>query len=450
VEDSKKKILSGSGALARELGKLHGYATLIGVLIGSGIFVVIGTAGGMTGPSVPLSFLALYPVILSTAMAYMVFLSTPLGERPGGAYLHIRETFGKIYPAFIAVWFKWVAFMGALGVLSLSFGEYTTFFVKGANPVAVACGILLLFYLVNLVGVRYYGNVQTVMCFVLLVSIVILVVPGLFHIKISNYRPLFPFGLKGFLASLAPLFMSYAGFEALAQVAGETKDARSTLPMVFFKGITIAVMIYVLMAFVAFGVLPYGELARSKSAIADAAASYLPFGAAGIVGLGALMAFTTSINATLMAPPRVLLVLAEDGIIPPALSRVHPKFHTPHIALTISTLVALALILTKTLDYILAVTLQSIFILYIVHGIALIALPFVNKKLYESAIFRPGKFLVLGSGLFSICCMIAFSYKMIIQTWQLILICAVVGTGIFLYGKVRDFKSEALSEAEKL
>jgi len=118
VENSKKEVLSGSGALVRELGKLQGYATLIGVLIGSGIFVVIGTAGGMTGPSVPLSFLALYPVILSTAMAYMVFLSTPLGERPGGAYLHIQETFGKTYPAFIAVWFQWIAFMGALGVLS--------------------------------------------------------------------------------------------------------------------------------------------------------------------------------------------------------------------------------------------------------------------------------------------------------------------------------------------
>lgn len=115
-----------------------------------------------------------------------------------------------------------------------------------------------------------------------------------------------------------------------------------------------------------------------------------------------------------------------------------------------STLVALALILTKTLDYILAVTLQSIFILYIVHGIAFIALPIANKKFYESAIFRPGKFLVLGSGLFSICCMIAFSYKMLIQTWPLILICAAVGTGIFLYRKVRDFKSEVLSEAEKL
>jgi len=132
------------------------------------------------------------------------------------------------------------------------------------------------------------------------------------------------------------------------------------------------------------------------------------------------------------------------------LSRVHPKFHTPHIDLTISTLVALALILTKTLDCILAVTLQSIFILYIIHGVALIALRFVNKKLYDSALFRPKRLLIVVCGLFSVCCMIAFSYKMLIQTWQLILICAAVGTGIFLYRKVRDFKSEVLSEAEKL
>ena len=120
--------ISGGRCLRRDLGRLESYATLIGGLIGSGIFVVIGQAGGLAGPSVPLAYVALFPVVMATAMAYMVFMSTPLGERPGGAYVHISRTFGRFFPGFIAVWLQLVAYSGALGVLSLSLGEYMLFF----------------------------------------------------------------------------------------------------------------------------------------------------------------------------------------------------------------------------------------------------------------------------------------------------------------------------------
>ena len=139
---------SGEG-LKRDLGNIQSYATLIGVLIGSGIFVVIGQAGSVAGPSVPLAYLAMAPILLCTALAYMVYLSTPLGDRPGGAYIHISRTFNSLYPGFIAIWLKLVAFMGAMGVLSLSFGEYLTFFIPQANPVVVASLLMIFFYITN-------------------------------------------------------------------------------------------------------------------------------------------------------------------------------------------------------------------------------------------------------------------------------------------------------------
>ena len=114
--------------LKRDLNKLESYATIIGILVGSGIFVVTGEQGKIAGPSVPLGYIVLAPIILATALAYSVYLSTPLGTRPGDAYTHISRTTGSYYLGFIALWLKWIAYIGALVILSTSFGKYLKFF----------------------------------------------------------------------------------------------------------------------------------------------------------------------------------------------------------------------------------------------------------------------------------------------------------------------------------
>ena len=81
--------------LKRDLGKVSGYATIIGILVGAGIFRVTGEAGAIAGSAVPLAYLLFAPIVISTALAYSVFVSTPLGMRPGGAYIHISRTFGN-------------------------------------------------------------------------------------------------------------------------------------------------------------------------------------------------------------------------------------------------------------------------------------------------------------------------------------------------------------------
>lgn len=442
VEKSQTTLLENKLTLKRDLGKLESYATLIGILIGSGIFVVTGQAGAVAGPSVPLSYLLMTPIILATATAYIVFMSTPLGNSPGGAYVHISRTFNSYYLAYIAMWLKWVAFIGALGVLSLALGEYFTFFMPEANPVLIATIVLIFFFSVNLVGVKIYGKMQVAMFCLLLLAILILVVPGFFAIKMTNYQPLFPYGVKGMFAVMPSLFMSYAGFEALAQTAGETREARKSLPMVFLKGILVSVVIYVAMSFVAFGVLSHTQLAQSKSAMADAASAYLPFGAAAVVAIGAIMAFSTSINSTLMVPARILYVLAEDRLIPKFLARVNPRFRTPDVALVISTGIAIFLLWTKTLGYMLNVALQAMFILYILHGIALILLPFIRKELYQKAEIKLNPMAIVFIGLFSIVCMILFSYTMILSVLKLFTIWVIIGTALYLYAKRKGRKEE--------
>ena len=159
--------------LKRDLGKLSGYATIIGILVGAGIFRVTGEAGAVAGSAVPLAYLIFAPIVLCTALAYSVFVSTPLGLRAGGAYIHISRTFGNYYLGFIAMWMKLMAFIGAISFMSTSLGEYMTFFLPGTDPRLWASLTMILFYGINLFGVRHYGLIQTIMLGILIVSILV-------------------------------------------------------------------------------------------------------------------------------------------------------------------------------------------------------------------------------------------------------------------------------------
>jgi|Deesub1362A_J573_1020465.scaffolds.fasta_scaffold00258_65 amino acid transporter len=419
--------------LKRDLGPLQVYATIIGTLIGAGIFVVTGKMGEIAGPAVPIVYILLAPVILTTALAYAIFMSTPLGRSPGGAYMHISRTFRNLYFGYIMMWLKWIAFIGAVGVLSVSFAEYLKFFFPGLNSVVVASVILIFFYVINLVGVRIYGWVETVMFLILLVSILVLVVPGLFTVNLEYYKPLLPYGWGGVLKAMAPIFFAYAGFEAIAQLGGETKDSEKTLPKIFILGVSASVIIYFFMSFVAFGNVPYLELAKSDMAMAVVAGKYLPFGAAGIVAIGALMAFTCSINSGLLVPPRILYAFAKDYITPHILVQVNERFRTPHINLTITAVVALILIWTKSLWVMLDIALQAMFILYFFHSLAMVALPFVNKELWESARVKLPVPLVVIFGLISMAFMAYFTAGMIAGVIDLFVIWIIVGTALYVY-----------------
>src|SRR5438270_12960642 len=127
------------------------------------------------------------------------------------------------------------------------------------------------------------------MCALLGVSIFVLVVPGLFAIHPANYSPFMAHGPKGFALSLAPIFFSYAGFESLAQTAGETKDSTRRLPLVFLRGITMTALIFVLMSIVEFGVVPLSQLQASPTPMTVVVTKNLPLSPANSVTLGAFM-----------------------------------------------------------------------------------------------------------------------------------------------------------------
>src|SRR6476619_3878293 len=180
-----------SSTLRRDLGTLESYAVLIGILIGAGIFQVTSQAWAMTGPSVILGYVVLTPAILATSIPYAAYLSTPLGREPGGEYLHISRTL-KGYRAYVGSWLKIISYVGAGAYLANAFAGYVIALISDhLKPfqLPIALAFMVLFYLIHVIGILWFGRMQVIMSALKLLALIVLILPGLFVLNASNYSP---------------------------------------------------------------------------------------------------------------------------------------------------------------------------------------------------------------------------------------------------------------------
>jgi basic amino acid/polyamine antiporter, APA family len=372
--------------LRRDLGTLESYATLIGILIGAGIFQVTSQAWALTGPSVILGYLILTPAILATSIPYAAYLSTPLGREPGGEYLHISRTVKGFRLAYVGAWLKIISYIGAGAYLANALAGYLI--ALSGNRIdektyrlPLALAALLVFYAIHVIGIRWFGRMQVAMSALKCLALLVLIVPGLFVLDTSNYTPFFTHGVSGFGASLLPLFFAYAGFESIAQTAGEVKDSTHRLPRILLKGITITAFFYVFTSIVSFGVLPGGRLQVSSAPMAEVASIYLPAGAAIFVTIGAIAAIMTALNGTIFVPSRLGIMFVEDGLAPRWLGVINKTTATPIRGLTLTLIGCAILLISGQLSLALNVAVFALVVLYFIHSLVFLFLSRLNPAL---------------------------------------------------------------------
>jgi basic amino acid/polyamine antiporter, APA family len=372
--------------LRRDLGTLESYATLIGILIGAGIFQVTSQAWALTGPSVILGYLILTPAILATSIPYASYLSTPLGREPGGEYLHISRTVKGFRLAYVGAWLKIISYIGAGAYLANALAGYLI--ALSGNRIdaqtyrlPLALAALLVFYAIHVIGIRWFGRMQVAMSALKCLALLVLIVPGLFVLNTSNYTPFFTHGVGGFGASLLPLFFAYAGFESIAQTAGEVKDSTHRLPRILLKGITITALFYVFTSIVSFGVLAGGRLQVSSAPMAEVASLYLPAGAALFVTIGAVAAIMTALNGTIFVPSRLGIMFVADGLAPRWLGVINKTTATPIRGLTLTLIGCAILLVSGQLSLALNVAVFALVVLYFIHSLVFLFLPRLNPAL---------------------------------------------------------------------
>jgi APA family basic amino acid/polyamine antiporter len=379
VEDSIRDTDEPEHKLRRHLSGLDLTVFGVGVIIGTGIFVLTGVVAKTTaGPATAISFVIAGVVCGLAALCYAEFASTvPVA---GSAYTFSYATLGE-FVAWIIGWdlvlelalgaatvsVGWSGYLnqllGDIGIpLPTSIaGETATVNIPAIVIALVMTGILIL-------GIKLSSRITTVIVAIKIVIVLMVIVVGIFYVKAANYTPFVPpakpsetgsgltapliqtifgfapstFGVGGILAGAAIVFFAFIGFDIVATAAEETKDPKKDLPRGIIGSLVICTVLYVAVSLVVVGMQKYTELSTTAP-LADAFRSVgLPF-FSGLISVGALAGLTSVVMILMLGQSRVLFAMSRDRLLPRGLAAVHPRFGTPYKITLITGVIVAAL-----------------------------------------------------------------------------------------------------------
>jgi APA family basic amino acid/polyamine antiporter len=351
--------------LARELGMLDATMLVVSSVIGSGIFLTpAAIAGLLPHPGLILSaWLAGGVLSLAGALA-----NAELGAmypRAGGDYVYLREGYHPV-AGFLIGWLSFfVIYAGTVASLAAAFAEALAphFGWGPLGVLALAIAATVVTSAINYAGVRRGVQVNNWSSFVKLAGVAVFVVAaavvgggsadrlGPLVAGATTTAPLSAFGL-----ALSPVLFTYLGWNAPVYVASEIRDPARTLPRSLFLGLGLCTLAYLALNVVYLYALPLDAMrAEPNTGAATARALFGPI-AGVLMSAFVIASILGTLNATILVGPRIAYAMALDGLFVGGADEVHPEYRTPHRAIVVQALVAVALLLVlrrfpSVLDY---------------------------------------------------------------------------------------------------
>jgi APA family basic amino acid/polyamine antiporter len=470
VEQSIEDTDEPGHKLRRELSALDLMVFGVGVVIGTGIFVLTGEAAGVeAGPAVALSFVVAGVACGLAALCYAEFASTvPVA---GSAYTFSYATLGEIF-AWIIGWDLILEL--ALGSATVASG-WSTYFADLAKQAGitlpesiysdghnfVAGAIVLALTGVICLGINVSAKINMIIVTVKVAIVLLVIVAGLFFVKASNYSPFVPtagspgakapkpdpsllqdlglspggpFGVAGIFTAAALVFFAFIGFDVVATAAEETKDPQRDMPRGILGSLAICTTLYIAVSLVITGMVKYNKISVDAP-LSEAFRSVGKDWIATIISIGALAGLTTVMMILMIGQSRVFFAMSRDKLLPPVFATVSEKTGTPvRTTITTGAIIAAMAVLLPLTELAKLVNIGTLFA-FIVVAIGVVILRRTRPELERS--FRTP--LVPLVPILSVLASFYLMLNLTAQTWVRFFVWMVVGLVIYgLYGARRS------------
>jgi basic amino acid/polyamine antiporter, APA family len=358
------------GLLRRSLGPWNLTALGIGCIIGTGIFVLTGTAASQNaGPALVLSMIISAVGCAFAGLCYAEFAAmVPVA---GSAYTYAYATVGELF-AWIIGWDLILEYALSVSTVAVGWSGYFVSLARDAGitiPAALAAPpgtgpgvfnlpaavIVLLVSALLVIGIKQSADTNTLLVAIKAAVLVVFVVAGASYINRDNLTPFIPpntgafgqFGWSGVLRGAGVMFFAYIGFDAVSTAAQEAKNPARDMPIGILSSLAICTVIYIAVAIVLLGIVPYQQLNVADPLAVGIDATGIKW-LSPVVKIAALFGLFSTMLVNLLAQTRIFYSMSRDGLLPRVFATVHPRFRTPHVStIMIGAIIALVAGLTR-------------------------------------------------------------------------------------------------------
>lgn len=367
----------------------------IGIILGAGVYALIGEAAALAGNSVWLSFVFAAVVAAFTGLSYMELIS--MFPKSAAEYVYVKNAFQNKMLAFNVGWIEIFADTIAASAVSLGFAGYFNA-LFGTPIVLTALVLIFIMSVINFWGIKESSRLNVIFTVVEIAGLLFVVLLASYFGRYGSVNYLeMPHGLGGTLSAAALIFFAYIGFEDLANISEEVKDARKNVPKALMISVVITTVIYVLIGLAVVSLVSWQDLAASKAPLAFAVSSVLGERAFWAMSIIALFATANTVLICMIVGSRMMYGMGRDGSLPRTLSKIHKKRGTPYVAVFATMILAMSFVLLGNISVVASITDVGTFYIFIFVNASAIVLRYrmPDKKRMFRTPLNIGKFPVI-------------------------------------------------------
>lgn len=312
----------------------------VDIILGAGIFVLIGPAAGMAGNSLWISFLLAALVASFTGLSYCELSS--MFPHSAAEYVYVKKAFHMRFLAFLSGWL--VVFLGitSAATVSLGFAGYLSA-IFSLPIIRVALVLIAVMSYINYRGMKESARFSMILVGVTLLGLLAVIALGVPKFHTVNFLDM-PFGFKGILMASTLIFFAYLGFDEIVNISEETKNPKKTISRAILISLLITTVFYILVSMAAVSLANWQDLSKSTAPLAFAASKVMGSNAFTFISITALFSTAGTVLIVLVVTSRMMYGMSKEGTLPKSLSLVNRETRTP--ATAIFTLMAFAMIFT--------------------------------------------------------------------------------------------------------